>query len=301
MDTAAPPGSAFTPPFILPIAHHYRLRFSPSLPFVGPFPFHSCHRSAAAAGNPGSTADHGFLRQHLWPRCQNYRSPRRRATTSRSELRLHLKSAARTPPSPTLHRSRDHQAPPKTAFPDRLHGLRCLQLGTKRSLAHPFLAATKQPRCTVTVGYFRFSTLTITAASPASRNFSDHYYRLRQLAPSNWPCPFKPPSTTLGLLPRLLQPPRGRLRRRQSSFRRHGHRRCLQRPNLMDFYSINSAPTIREYLTVTGLHSGHRNAAIPDHPSRVNGPSTDTSAPTASSADTTTPPPRAWSASPHPF
>ena len=30
VDTGAPPGSAFRPPFVLSIAHHWRLRFSPS-------------------------------------------------------------------------------------------------------------------------------------------------------------------------------------------------------------------------------------------------------------------------------
>ena len=46
-------------------------------------------------------------------------------------------------------------------------------------------------------------------------------------APTNFACPFKPPSTTLGLLPRLFQPLRRRLRSGLSSMNRHGHRRRL--------------------------------------------------------------------------
>ena len=69
----------------------------------------------------------------------------------------------------------------------------------------------------------------------------------------------------------------------------------------MDFYGFNSAPTVRENYTVTGSHSGRRNTAIPDQLSRFIGPSAFTSAPTTSSADTTTPPSRAWSALPYPL
>ena len=159
VDTGAPPGSIFRPPFVLPIAHHWRLRFSPSLSFVGPFPSQSCHRSVVAAGHPRSIADHGFLRQHLWSHCQDYRSPRHRAPTSRPKLRLHFSFAARAPPSPALHRSRYDQTPPK-AVP-----LHRTILGAKRALTH---GRHQQPWCTVTVGYFRRSTLTITAASTAS-------------------------------------------------------------------------------------------------------------------------------------
>ena len=57
----------------------------------------------------------------------------------------------------------------------------------------------------------------------------------------------------------------------------------------MDFYGFNSAPTVRENHTITGSHSGRRNIAIQDQLSRFIGPSAFTSAPTTSSADTTTP------------
>ena len=76
---------------------------------------------------------------------------------------------------------------------------------------------------------------------------------------------------------------------------------ALQRPISMDLYGFNSAPTVRENHTVTGSHSGRRNIAIPDALSRFIGPLAFTSAHTTSSTDTTTPPARAWGASPHPF
>ena len=111
VDTGAPPGSAFRPPFVHSIAHHWRLRFSPSLSFVGPFPSPSCHRSAAATGNPGFTADSGVIatagadQLSLPPQAAvNYFSPSTTtisAAASPSTPQIELNSPPRTLPAPS--------------------------------------------------------------------------------------------------------------------------------------------------------------------------------------------------------
>ena len=159
VDTGAPSGSAFRPPIVLPIAHHWRLRFSPPLSFIGPFSSHSYHRSATAAGNPGSTADHGFpastcghgFKIIVAPVAVGLLRDQSSAFTSSSqpEIRLRLNFIAVVT---TKHRRRPR---PSTAQ---------YLASNSRWRTRPFLAATKQPRCAVTVGYFRFSTLTVAAA-----------------------------------------------------------------------------------------------------------------------------------------
>ena len=61
LDNSTHCGSAFRPSFVIPVAHHWRLRFIPPQSFVGPFPSQSCHSSAITTGNPGFTTDPGVI------------------------------------------------------------------------------------------------------------------------------------------------------------------------------------------------------------------------------------------------
>ena len=101
-DAGAFPGSTFSPSFVLPRAHHWRIPFWLSSSFVGPLFSRSRHRSTDDAENCGQPLRLRFFSPVPVATLPRSSTPPTAARSPRPELHRHQSFATRAPSSPEL-------------------------------------------------------------------------------------------------------------------------------------------------------------------------------------------------------